>query len=591
MAEKEVERNIPPSKEVVGIQMILYECLMRGTLTTEMLNKFKKYLDTDIAIRACEPCSKGLVFVEWVDKGDVSDRTIDETLNLIQTGYCQCQDVDAAKKTKVLGIRLIHRMAMADQNLPLLICLHQLGCDINAQTLNTRDTPLLIAIQFEQFETVKFLVENGVDINMGTGSSIYHVSPLRTALERGNREIVKLLLGAKYIDLNGYDSHNESVLATSLSHYPDFISMLMEAGCDPNCTDRFGRTPLTLMANSRNTNMVKLLIQHGADVNKKDFSNTVALLKSVRLGDIETAAVLLEAGADPNFCSQFENKSLITQACSNGYTDIVRLLIKHGGDVNLMSGRRYGAIHYAAWNGQNEIVKLLLDAGAEYDNQTACKNTPLALAAHGGHLETMKILLSKGCDVNNADRDGDTPLFYVATLGMTDGVKLLLDNGADPNVCDKSGASVLWTAVNHGHKDVVKQLILAFVEKEVPSRGMDRQRFSDQIYYYYQSPKSPLYVAVDKRHLEIALLLISAGYNINNECGWLPRSEFFESQEKAELLQELLQRIGTPLSLLIICRNHLHHYLGRCQLPQKVDKLDLPTFLKKYLLYTDLQDD
>ena len=258
--------------------------------------------------------------------------------------------------------------------------------------------------------------------------------------------------------------------------------------------------------------------------------------------------------------------------------------------MNLLTGRRYGAIHYAAWNGQTEIVKVLMEeAGAEHDNQTSCKNTPLALAAHGGHLETMKLLISKGCDINNADRDGDTPLFYVATSGLTDAVKLLLDNGADPNVCDNSGASILWTAVYHGHKDVVKQLLMAFVDKEIPSRGMDRQRFSDQIYYFYETPKSPLYVAIDKQKLDIALLLISAGYNINNEQ-WLLGKEFFDSQEKAELVQELLRCTDIPPSLLTICRNYLFHYFGGSNLPEKVDKLDVPKTLKKYLLYADLQD-
>ena len=300
-------------------------------------------------------------------------------------------------------------------------------------------------------------------------------------------------------------------------------------------------------------------------------------------------AVLLEAGADPNFCNQFENKSLITLACYNGYTDIIKLLIKHGGDVNLLSGRQYAAIHIAAWNGQDEVVKLLLDAGAEYDNQTVDKNTPLALAAHGSHLETMKLLMSKGCDVNNADRDGDTPMSYAATHGMMEGIKLLIENGANPNVCDNSGASVLWTAVYHGHKDVVKQLLLSYVEKEIPSRGMNRQAWSDQIYYYYNSPKSPLYVAIDRQKLDIALLLISAGYNINKEQ-WLLGREYLESEEKAEILQKLLKYTDIPPRLLTICRNYLHHYFGGRHLPQSVETLDLPTRLKKYLTLADLQD-
>ena len=184
-------------------------------------------------------------------------------------------------------MRLIHRMAVSDKNLPLLSYLHRHGCDINAHSFNSKDTPLLIAIQLEQFETVKFLVENGADVNMGTGLPVYHVSPLRTALERGNHEIVKFLLGAEGINLNVCTkAYKESVLESSLNDYPDFIEMLVEAGCDPNCADRYGRTPLTVMANGRNRDMVKFLIQHGADVNKKDFSycNTVPLLESVRLG-------------------------------------------------------------------------------------------------------------------------------------------------------------------------------------------------------------------------------------------------------------------------------------------------------------------
>ena len=50
---------------------------------------------------ACESCSKGLDFGECVYSGDVSDSNLEEHLNLIQSGYCQCQDVDTAEKTKV----------------------------------------------------------------------------------------------------------------------------------------------------------------------------------------------------------------------------------------------------------------------------------------------------------------------------------------------------------------------------------------------------------------------------------------------------------------------------------------------------------
>lgn len=315
------------------------------------------------------------------------------------------------------------------------------------------------------------------------------------------------------------------------------------------------------------------------------FLHTKKLNIFIVLGDTATTALLLEAGADQDDNNTF-NESLIIRASYNGYDDVVRLLIKYGGDVNSLNDRKYAAIHYAAWRGKTDTVKHLLDAGAIHDEQTRDKNTPLALAAHGGHLDTIKLLLKRGCHVNNADRDGDTPLKYAATNGLVDAVKLLIGHGSNPDMRDHSGASVLWTAIFHVRKEVVKELLLANVKMEVPSRGMDRRHWSDEIFYFYDTPKSPLYVAIDRGSLDIALLLVHCGYDIHKER-WLLEREVFDNEEKTEMLQVLLQFVDIPLRLLTICRNYLRRYFG-LRLHQCIDKLDLPSSLKKYLVLLDL---
>ena len=298
-------------------------------------------------------------------------------------------------------------------------------------------------------------------------------------------------------------------------------------------------------------------------------------------GDLAMVKVLLEAGADPNYSLVEEKKSLITIASYNGSADIIKLLLKHGGDANTVDIRGYSALHIAAWHGHCETVKVLLEAGAKNDEQTLDKNTPLALAAHGTHLDCMQLLLSFGCDVNNADRDGDTPLFYAANNGMTDGVRVLLENGANPDVRDCSNASVLWVAVFKGHKDIVKQLLAANVKMEVASRGMDRHPWSDQVYHFYDSPKTPFYVAIEKQLHEITVLLIISGYNLHKEK-WLLKGNIQENEKSAEFLNSLTQYMQIPLSLYAICRNYLRQYFGR-ELHKTVGKLCLPVSVKNYL--------
>ena len=298
-------------------------------------------------------------------------------------------------------------------------------------------------------------------------------------------------------------------------------------------------------------------------------------------GDVAAVTILLEAGADANYCCQADNGSLILAASYRGYTEIIKLLIKHGGDVNIPSSRRCTAIHIAAWNGHVEIVKTLIAAGAQHDEPTIDGNTPLGLAAYGSCLECMEYLLALGCRVNNRDRNGDTALFYAANNGLADGVKILLENGADPDVCDNANASVLWTAVFKGQKDIVRQLLIANAKMEIASKGMDSQPWTDQIFYFYDNPKSPLYVAVVKDNLDIAVMLLNSGYNLHNET-WLLGGNIPETDKSAELIKKLTNYMQIPLSLYDICRNYFRTNFGR-ELQEKVDELSLPTSVKNYL--------
>ena len=284
--------------------------------------------------------------------------------------------------------------------------------------------------------------------------------------------------------------------------------------------------------------------------------------------------LLLEAGADPNYCTHDKYKSLITLATYNSSNEIIELLIKHGGDVNKKDDKGYIAIHFAAWHGHTDTVKILLRAGSKFDPQTEDKKTPLAFAAICGHLETMKVFLPLGCNVNNVNKDKDTPIHYASQKGMKEGVKLLIEHGANTDARNHVNASPLWKAVYMGHSDIVLELLQANVEMEVDSVG-------DTIAYYYDVPRSPLYVAIKHDCRIIVMLLIAAGYNIHAEK-WFIEGNIPYSEDNAPLVSEVARYIQTPNKLLIICRNYFRSMfgLGVCD---KVDRLDIPRTLKDCL--------
>ena len=89
---------------------------------------------------------------------------------------------------------------------------------------------------------------------------------------------------------------------------------------------------------------------------------------------------------------------------------------------------------WAAWEGHTEVVRLLLGRGAEVDARTTTGYTALLLASREGYRETTDVLLAAGADVNAAAADGTTALVIATIRRHLEYAEFLLDQGADPNL-------------------------------------------------------------------------------------------------------------------------------------------------------------
>jgi ankyrin repeat protein len=158
----------------------------------------------------------------------------------------------------------------------------------------------------------------------------------------------------------------------------------------------------------------------------------VNLQAAVERKDSGLVKSLLDSGADPNGGDQW-GRPLLIRAIGLGQSEIVKLLIASGADINatITSSDNSTPLHWAAGGGvcapNLEIAKLLLMKGAEVDAKTKVGNTPLIWAAKSEDeraVAVAELLLAHGADLNCQGFDG-IPLQYAKDEGTAEMVELL----------------------------------------------------------------------------------------------------------------------------------------------------------------------
>jgi len=140
--------------------------------------------------------------------------------------------------------------------------------------------------------------------------------------------------------------------------------------------------------------------------------------------------LLLDRGADVNAVSDMGETALII-ASSNGHENIVRLLLDRGADVNAVDSYHETALMVASrWTFQEsyELVRLLLERGADVNMRSNIGETALMWAAIEGYENVVRLLLDRGADVNSVDNDGDTALSLAQQNGHENVVRLLIQH-------------------------------------------------------------------------------------------------------------------------------------------------------------------
>jgi len=267
---------------------------------------------------------------------------------------------------------------------------------------------------------------------------------------------------------------------------------------------------------------VRSLLQKKADVNAAQTDGTTALHWAVRLDDLETAELLIRAGANVSAATR-AGATPLQLAAVNGNAAIIAALIKAGADPNAPV-TKYGdtTLMMAARTGNPEAVKVLLDNGATANAvETWGGTTALMWAVSESHPDAAKMLIDRGANVNvrskivpsegrrggstsnssvtSLPRDpepgekpkkdyygGFTPLHFAVRQGDMESTRRLVAAGADVNTVSADGKASLELAIYNGNYEIASFLI----DNKAQVNHADAEGFT------------PLFWAVDRRNME-----------------------------------------------------------------------------------------
>ncbi|CAF3879545.1 unnamed protein product [Rotaria sp. Silwood2] len=186
-------------------------------------------------------------------------------------------------------------------------------------------------------------------------------------------------------------------------------------------------------------------------------------------GDVDIIRFFIENGADPNQTESEHHLTPIHVLCDAEYhgqslrqkdrADLIRLLIKHGAQVNHLDRSSMAAIHKAVIHDRPECVEVLMDAHAD-PNVAFMGDTPLSIAARHNR---RKIVHHKETNVNHRNDQGGTALHF-ASAGIVDSpecVELLLKHGAKVNAQDLKNNTAAMVACFFNKPRILTTLIRA----------------------------------------------------------------------------------------------------------------------------------
>ncbi|TYZ66673.1 hypothetical protein PybrP1_000580, partial [[Pythium] brassicae (nom. inval.)] len=344
-------------------------------------------------------------------------------------------------------------------------------------------------------------------------------------------DVQRLLEQGAEVDARGEDNRTPLMIAVRFSQHKEIVDLLVANGANINARDTCGWTPLYFAACWSTQAIVELLLARGASIDMRTSAGSTPLIGAASNGRLDAVRVLLEHGARIDVKTS-SGKTALLVARSKRHTDIAELLESYQvsaskPETSETPATKRGSAELAVDehdSQEHDSQDHDLQEGDSHEHDSHERNsfdrTPLHLAAQEGQLETIQRLVFRGANVNDRDASGRTALHFAsgagsvaiartilhlaASVGGVGGASvleyLLLQQHLNVNAADGDGCTPLHRAV-HANSLASIALLLAADGVQVDARD--------------HSGATPLTIAVECGHADIAVQLIDAGADVN----------------------------------------------------------------------------
>ena len=431
-------------------------------------------------------------------------------------------------------IREVLLKAVEHNRVKIVSALLKSGADVD--TKKKRKTLLDIAVKNGYIDMVCLLLRNKANPMMGDRKCLDKACAFRSPEnpECPYLDIIRFLL-ENAPDAIWKESGENAFLTACEKEDTDALQVLLKY-CPPdkktlylNEAKRWGsRSPLHIASELNNMNIIKLLIESKASVNKTSKDGETPLFDASWNGNTDTAKLLIDSKASVNKTRK-DGTSPLWGASYNGNTDTARLLIESKAAVDEPGTNGRTPLCIASQEGNTDTAGLLIDSKAAVDKVQMDGRTPLWTASYCAKTDTARLLIESKAAVDKADEDGRTPLYIASYCRNTDTARLLIEKKAAVDKPKNDGKTPLIAAARVGDFATVKMLIEAGADTKIRD----------------ERNQSPSEHACENRHYNIAKYLANHRF--------LPSSnEGIEGGAIRALKRDLLSTGLLPVGPLVI---------------------------------------
>ncbi|XP_067661682.1 ankyrin repeat domain-containing protein 50-like [Haliotis asinina] len=360
------------------------------------------------------------------------------------------------------GINILHSACLGGDVEVVKYVLSENMLNINSREQCGR-TAVMLAAENGHKDLVVVLADNGADVSLvdRTGDNILHC-----ACRGGGVEVVKYILSKKmvYIDSKGHYDKTPVMLAGRNGH-TEVVKLLVNYGANLSLRDTYGHNILHSACSEGHVDVVKYILSKDiVDINSEGYKRRTPMMLAAMVGHKEVVDLLVKNGADLTF-SDIDGHNILYCSSATGQLEVVKYIISlNTVDINSAGHFKRTSVMVAARGGHKEVVEFLVNHGAKLTLTDKDTNNILHLTSLGGSLEVMKYLLSlNAVNINSRGWKKRTPVMFAADKGYKGLVELFVNSGAQLSLKDIDGDNILLLAVSH--LEVVKYILSLRVVK------------------------------------------------------------------------------------------------------------------------------